>query len=82
MAKKYYDSNYSGMDARRAQESSDAGMIPSSRGIANMPQEVVYKQYPAQGYSGTEGLNDTMSGVDKQMKSDMKGKKPSNAEKY
>ena len=81
--KKYYDSSmYGSADTRRAQESQDSGMIPSSRGIANMPQTVVYRAYPTQFYNMPEGLNDTMSGIDRQVKDDMKGKKPINSEKF
>ena len=73
--KKYYGGDYVGMDSRRAMEKGDAGMIPGSRGIANMPQTLVYRTYPTTVYNGSEGLNDTMKGVDVQMKSDLKEKK-------
>lgn len=73
---------YAGMDSRRATERSDAGMIPTKRGIANMPQEVVYREWPTVGYNMPEGLNDSISGIDRQMRDDMKGKKPINSNKY
>ena len=82
MAKFYDSAGYGSADSRRAQEKSDAGMISGSRGIANMPQGVVYKQWPTAPYGAPEGLNDTISGIDRQMKDDLKGKKPINSEKF
>ena len=80
---KYFDSAaYGSSDARRAQESKDAGMIPSSRGIANMPQGVVMRAWPSEPYGAPEGLNDQISGIDRQMKDDNKRKKPINSEKF
>ena len=67
MAKKRYYS--------KAMEARDAGMIPSSRGIAMMPQTVVYREYAPTMYNGFEGLNDTLKGVDVQMDSDLRLKK-------
>lgn len=83
MAKKrYYEGAYGSMDSRRSMESRDAGMVPSGGGIANMPQSVVYREYPKTPYNMPEGLNDTMSGIDRQIRDDMKGKKPINSEKF
>jgi len=84
MAKKYYDNAmYAGMDARRAMERQDAGMLPSKRGIAMMPQGVVIREYPKQMYTAPENLNDTMRGIDAQVRDDMKEKKrKSYPEKY
>lgn len=84
MAKKrFFAGSYTGVDARRSQEARDSGMISeSSTGIAHMPQEVIYREYPAQTYNMPEGLNDSMSGIDRQVKDDMKGKKPINSEKF
>lgn len=73
--KKYYSGDYAGIDSRRAMENRDANMIPTSRGIANMPQMLVYREYSANVYNGFEGLNDTMKGIDYQMKDDLKEKK-------
>jgi hypothetical protein len=81
--KKFYGGDYAGIDARRAMENRDANMIPSDRGIANMPQTLVMRQYPNTVYNGFEGLNDTIRGIDKQMKDDVKMKKSSKfPEKY
>lgn len=83
MAKKrYYESYAGGIDKRRALEARDSSMIPGDRGIALMPQSVVYREYPSQYYNMPEGLNDKMSGVDRQIRDDMKGKKPINSSKY
>ena len=82
MAKRYYDGMYAGADSRRAMERSDAGMVPGDKGVANMPQSVVYRAYPSSPYNMPEGLNDVMSGIDTQIKDDMKEKKPINSEKF
>jgi len=76
MAKKrYYSGDYAGVDQRRAMEERDSNMIPGSRGIAMMPQQLVYREYPKTVYNGFEGLNDTMKGIDVQMRDDLKQKK-------
>jgi len=84
MAKKrYYDGMYAGANPRRMQEEKDSKMIwedPSA--VANLPQQVVYKMYPKTPYNMPEGLDDTMTGVDRQIKDDLKRKKPINSEKY
>ena len=82
MAKRYYKEGYAGMKGRSAQESSDKGMMSSGGGFANMPQNVIQRAWPVVGYNMPEGLNDTLSGIDKQIKDDMKRKKPINSEKY
>ena len=76
--KKFYGGDYAGVDERRSMENRDANMIPSDRGIANMPQTLVMRQYPNNVYNGLEGLNDTMRGVDVQMRDDLKQKKSGN----
>ena len=42
--------------------------------FANMPQSVIMKEYPKIDFAGYD-LDDTIKGVDYQMKADMKGKK-------
>ena len=60
--------SYDGMASRRTQEMQDAGMIREDQyAIANLPQEVMIKAYPKTGPYLPEGLDDTISGVDKQM---------------
>ena len=78
MAKKRY---YEG-DTRRQMESEGVSMIPKDRGIAMMPQSVAYREYPKPYYNMPEGLNDTITGIDRQMRDDMKYKKPINSEKF
>ncbi len=59
---------YAGMEPRRRQELEDSGMIHEDhRAIANLPQEVMIKPYPAVGPYLPEVLNDDVSGVDAQM---------------
>jgi hypothetical protein len=61
MAKRYYGG--------------DGSMISKDMSAtANMPQNAVMRKYPAVPYA-MYGLNDTITGIDYQMKSDMKGKK-------
>ncbi len=60
---------YAGAHDRRRQELEDAGMIHEDHNaIANMPQEVMIKPWPAAPRSYvSEGLDDTIRGVDRQM---------------
>jgi len=65
------DERYAGYSARRTQEMEDAGMIHENRNaIANLPQEVMIKAYPKSAPHMPEGLDDTISGVDRQMEYD------------
>ena len=67
----HYEGSYSGQDARRTQEMEDAGMIREDRSkIANLPQEVMFKEYPKTGPYLPEDLNDDIRGVDRQMNYD------------
>ncbi len=77
MAKKrYYDGHYAGMDSRKSMEGNDSGMISSDySSMANMPYNVIMKEYPKYGYGSYEGLNDTSRGIDYQMMQDSKKKK-------
>jgi N-methylhydantoinase B/oxoprolinase/acetone carboxylase alpha subunit len=81
MAKKYHQSKrdrmheskgmegyYEGATGRRTQEMEDGGMIHEDRSaIANMPQEVMFKTYPRGGSYTPENLDDTITGIDKQI---------------
>jgi hypothetical protein len=74
MAKKrYYDDN-------------DSGMIKADNSaIANLPQNVKYVQYPETPYWREPGLNDSLSGVDRQIADDVHAKalkKSAYPEKY
>lgn len=67
-AKRHYDEGYAGELARRTQEMQDAGMIREDRSaIANMPQEVMIKEYPKAGDYLPENLDDSIRGVDRQI---------------
>lgn len=44
-------------------------------GIAGMPQNVIYKEYPKVYPEGYEGLDDTMGMIDQEMKANMKYQK-------
>lgn len=71
MAKRYHDGFYEGSSSRKQQEASDSGMISaSSNSFAGLPQEVMMKPWPIVGSYLPENLNDTISGVDKQMNAD------------
>ena len=52
--------------------------------FANLPQEVMMKEYPKVSYCHEVGLNDTISGVDRQMNADVKNSsvKKGNDDKY
>lgn len=59
---------YSGHADRRHQEMQDGGMIREDHSaIANMPQEVMIKPYPAERDYMPEMIDDTIRGVDAQM---------------
>jgi len=66
-----HDGHYEGHESRRTQEMQDAGMIRENHAaIANMPQEVMIKPWPSMGSYLPEGLDDTISGVNRQMGAD------------
>jgi hypothetical protein len=81
MAKRHHDKmhhskhkmhgHYEGHEGRRHQEMKDAGMIHEDHSaIANMPQGVIMRDWPKGGHGMREGLNDTISGIDRQMDED------------
>lgn len=85
MAKRYHNGNgmksmesrdlYSGKSSRREMESRDAGMISEDKSaIANLPQNVVMKAYPACPYD-SYNLNDNIKGIDTQIRDDVMGGK-------
>lgn len=86
MARKRFHGSYEGVDERRRQEHADSMMISEDKGaVANLPQQVVMREWPSVGYTGFEGLDDTIRGVDQQMNDDARGgrkKTGSNPEKY
>lgn len=70
MAKRFHGS-YAGKEDRRRQEERDGSMMPSGSGsFANMPTELVMREYP-KAYDGMpENLDDSIRGIDSQIKSD------------
>ena len=71
--------------AKRYHKSKKGGMISNdSSKFANIPTEVVMKEYPKTSYHGDPGLNDTISGIDSQMGSDTHAGavKSGNSEKF
>lgn len=73
MAKKrYYEGKYEGMSERRRQEKMDGGMISEDMSaIANLPQGVIYREYPKYGAGYVDGrINDTARGIEDQVASD------------
>lgn len=62
---------YEGLHNRRRQEMEDAGMIREDHNaVANLPQEVMMKEYPKTGPYMPEYLDDTIRGIDWQMDED------------
>jgi len=87
MAKRHHDKmhgHYEGHAGRRHQEMKDAGMIHEDHSaIANMPQGVMIKDWPKGNYGMREGLNDTITGIDRQMgEDDSKRNKHERPHKY
>ena len=78
------DGFYAGAEPRRRQELEDAGMIHEDHSaIANLPQNVMIKDYPTGGYYLPEGINDRLSGIDHQMDyDDNKRRQNFNPHKY
>lgn len=63
--------HYEGHAGRRRQEMADAGMIHEDHSaIANLPQGVMIKDWPSGGSYTPENINDTISGVNRQMNED------------
>ena len=62
---------YAGVDPRRRQEMMDGMMIHEDHhAIANLPQGVIYRDYPKVGHTMAPYLDDTITGVDSQMNRD------------
>ena len=67
----YGPSYYEGPEERAMQEREDGGMIRNDyHAVANMPQEVMYKPWPACRYEDQPPLNDRISGIDHQVADD------------
>lgn len=75
MAKRYHSGHYEGMEGRRHEEMLAGGMIKEDRSaIANLPQEVRITPYPKETNYEPEMLDDTINGVDGQMRADNAGR--------
>lgn len=58
-------------------------MVSNAPGsMACMPQDLIMKHYPMRPNAATEGWDDTITGIDMQMRADMKGQKGPNSSKY
>ncbi len=67
---------YASDDSRRELERKDFHMINEDHScIANLPQEVMMKPFPRMRYGLDPYLDDTVTGIDKQMYADEKGMK-------
>lgn len=63
----YDGGEYDGRDLRRSMEKRDGGMINEDmNAIANLPQQVIYREYPKHNYMSWD-LNDDITGVDQLM---------------
>ena len=90
MSKEYYQGKKDKMDEKRGMKDSyrnemeDYGMIKEDRNaVANLPQEVIMRAYPKGNYGYEKGLNDTIGGIDMQIRDDSKKfKKDAYPEKY
>ncbi len=68
MTKRYYAGSYEGKADRRKMEMQDSSMISEDHSaVANMPQGVMMKSWPKVDSYMPEGLDDTISGIDRQM---------------
>lgn len=82
MAKKKFHGMYEGSSERRHQEMKDAGMIHEDKSaVANMPQGVMYKSWPKSNVGLDSRLDDTISGIDRQMNMDDSAAKRHNVPK-
>jgi len=72
MAKRFHNAgHYEGPASRRSQEMEDAGMIRENHAaIANLPQEVMIKPWPSAGSYLPEEIDDTISGINRQVNLD------------
>jgi len=75
MKRRLSDGDYSGYDDRREMEARDSRMISEDHSaMANLPQQPVMKYYPRNDYERYD-LDDTQSGIDRQMNDDVRGAK-------
>lgn len=80
MAKRRYYANsneyYAGSEERNRQESEDGAMISKDmNAVANMPQNVKQVMYPQPDDYLPETIDDTIRGIDEQMRADNEGRR-------
>ena len=62
---------YGNYESRRRTEMEDGGMLYENHAeVANLPQNVIMKPWPRAEYGTPEGLDDTINGIDNQMRGD------------
>lgn len=71
-AKRFYDGDYSGpLNVAQRQMAKDYSMISEDRSaVANMPQSIVYKQWPKTGHYADFYVPDSTASVDAQQDAD------------
>lgn len=73
---------FSGYEARKRMEAEGSDMIHEDRScIANLPKEVMFKEYPATPYDNY-GLNDDIKGIDVQIRDDVRSSKRKSGQPY
>lgn len=61
-------------ESQQMMQKRDAGMISEDRSAcANLPQQVIQKEWPRTSYFDHSELNDKISGIDRQMDADVNG---------
>lgn len=71
MAKRYFSGSYEGREDSERTQKHDGAMISEDRtAIANMPQQVIMKDWSDKKIYMPEGLDDTIRGIDEQIRED------------
>lgn len=71
MAKRFYSGAYAGRDESNRMQKNDSSMISEDKSaIANLPQGVIMKSWADNESYMPENLDDTMRGIDEQIRAD------------
>jgi hypothetical protein len=71
MAKRYFSGSYEGREESERTQKKDSSMISEDRSaIANMPQNVIMKDWSDKETYMPENLDDTIRGIDEQIRED------------
>ena len=71
MAKRYFSGSYEGREESERLQKHDSSMISEDRSaIANMPQNVIMKDWSGTETYMPEDIDDTIRGIDEQIKED------------